>query len=301
MIFKQTKTYFFVALLLFSQLLSANISEPKTKVDSLLTFAHAYLKTPYRGGGTSPAGFDCSGFTSFVYSNFGYKLNRSSGSQVENGVKINRSDLRPGDLVFFKGRNASASRIGHVGIVTSVNGDGTFSFIHSAVQTGVVVSQSQENYYARRYVTACRVIENNSVLQSTPLFIPADTIQTLSVIASADTTTSSFLHMVEKGQTLYSIARQYGCTVQDLKDWNGLSSEKISLGQWLQINSGSTFKSSPEVPAKKEEISTTYKVRKGDTLYSIANKYNCSVKELQKWNNLSSQHLQVGQKLTIKK
>ncbi len=301
MIFKQSKICSFIALLLFSQLLSANTSEPKTKVDSLLTFAHTYLKCPYRGGGTSPAGFDCSGFTSYVYSNFGYKLNRSSGSQVENGTKINRNDLLPGDLVFFKGRNASASRIGHVGIVTSINGDGTFSFIHSAVQTGVIVSQSEENYYARRYVTACRVIENNGPLHPSPLLISADTIQTLPIIAPEDTTTNSFFHVVEKGQTLYSISKQYGCSVEEIKTWNGLSSEKISLGQKLQINAGSITEPSL-VPEKKEkETVSTYKVRKGDTLYSIANKYNCSVKELQKWNKLSSQKLQVGQKLTIKK
>ncbi len=291
-------------LLVFPQLLLANdyLSEPKTRVDSLLAYAHLYLKCPYRGGGTSPSGFDCSGFTSFVYSNFGYRLNRSSGTQVENGIKVDRNDLLPGDLVFFKGRNASASRIGHVGIVTSVNGDGSFSFIHSAVQTGVIISQSEENYYARRYVTACRVINENNNFSPAFSTIPgADTIQALSDITTQNTISALYFHIVEKGQTLYSISKQYGCSVEELKDWNELSSEKISLGQKLQINTNSAPDTS-FVPEKKQKgTATVYKVRKGDTLYNIANKHNCTVKELQKWNKLSSQKLQVGQKLTIKK
>lgn len=228
MIFSKLKVGFLIAFLL-----SFTCSYAETKVDSLLLFANNYIKTPYRSGGNTPAGFDCSGFTSFVFSNFGYKLNRTSSSQVENGEEVKRKDLLPGDLVFFAGRRVSNKRIGHTGIVTEVNNDGSFYFIHAAVQTGVIVSRSDEKYYAQRYITACRVIS------SEPLVDPEkeqkqETIET-EAVAIEISPTNSFFHTVEKGQTLYSISRQYNCNVSELKEWNNLHSNAISIGQKLEI------------------------------------------------------------------
>lgn len=129
-------------------------------VDELLNFAFKFRGVPYRYGAMSPRGFDCSGFTSYVFKRFGINLDRRSSAQIYDGQRVQRKDLRPGDLVFFNGR-AVNSRIGHVGIVTEVdkNNSGGFKFIHAAVSKGITESHSSESYYSRRYMGACRVID----------------------------------------------------------------------------------------------------------------------------------------------
>lgn len=129
------------------------------QIRELLDYASTFKGTRYRSGSSSPKGFDCSGFTSFVFKKFGYNLNRSSRSQVSNGTPVAKNELKPGDLVFFNGR-AVGKRVGHVGIVTNVKENGKFEFIHSSNGKGVVVSSSEEPYYKRRYVGANRIIEN---------------------------------------------------------------------------------------------------------------------------------------------
>lgn len=121
--------------------------------ESVVEFAKQYLGYKYVAGGASPStGFDCSGFTSYVYKNFGVSLNRTSKDQVKNGVAVSRSELEPGDLVLFKGKTGSA--IGHVGIYI-----GGGKFIHASTpSTGVIISGLSESYYNTRYVSARRVI-----------------------------------------------------------------------------------------------------------------------------------------------
>jgi hypothetical protein len=104
----------------------------------------------YRYGGTTTKGFDCSGFTSYVFNKVGIKLLRSSREQATMGIKVDRDDLRPGDLVFF---NTFGKRISHVGIYL---GDG--KFVHSSSKRGVRISSMSEKYYVKRYVTSRRVL-----------------------------------------------------------------------------------------------------------------------------------------------
>jgi cell wall-associated NlpC family hydrolase len=126
-------------------------------ISDMLAFANKYKGLRYRHGGKTPQGFDCSGFTSYVFKQFGLKLASSSAAQYTQGEKVSHGDLQPGDLVFFSGRAASKSRVGHVGLVTDVNSDGTFKFIHSSNMSGIVISKSTEPYYSRRYIGARRV------------------------------------------------------------------------------------------------------------------------------------------------
>ena len=140
------------------QMANAPINENQKKVDALLKLAFSFRGTPYVYGASRPGAFDCSGFTSYVFRQFGYSLGRTSRGQVNNGRSVSRSELKPGDLVFFNGR-ARGNRIGHVGIVTEAdNAGGTFKFIHAASR-GVRESHSTESYYLVRYMGACRVIE----------------------------------------------------------------------------------------------------------------------------------------------
>lgn len=148
---------------------AAKAQDRTCKTDSIcgreiVKSAMKYLGSPYRSGHLSPkSGFDCSGFTTFIFSKQNISLPRSSRSQYsalrgDSQIK-DRRDLKAGDLVFFSGSRASKSNVGHVGIVTSVDESGNFKFIHSSCSQGVTVSSSQEAYYAKRYIGACRVVD----------------------------------------------------------------------------------------------------------------------------------------------
>lgn len=129
-------------------------------ISDMLDFASKFKGVRYSYGATGPKRFDCSGFTSYVYSKVGVKLHRTSREQVRNGRVIALNELQPGDLVFFNGRRAGGDRIGHVGIVTSAdNENSTFEFIHASISKGVTVSKSTETYFLKRYVKACRIID----------------------------------------------------------------------------------------------------------------------------------------------
>ena len=113
--------------------------------------AKEYLGVRYVYGGSSPSGFDCSGFTSYVYSQMGHAIARTAAGQANNGVKITKEQLLPGDLVFFN----TYGGISHVGIYV-----GNGQMIH-APNSGRTVSYDSINsgYYSSRYVTARRIVE----------------------------------------------------------------------------------------------------------------------------------------------
>ena len=121
----------------------------------IVAYAKKYFGYKYVYGGASPStGFDCSGFTYYVYKHFGYTLSRSSVSQSTNGKEVAKSNLQPGDLVFYK--NTSLTRIGHVGIYIGDN-----KMIHASEPgVGVIITDidSKSHKYPQRYVTSRRII-----------------------------------------------------------------------------------------------------------------------------------------------
>lgn len=136
--------------------LSLMSGESTKMISDLLSEAHRYIGRPYVHGAKGPKAFDCSGFTSYVYRQFGYTISPSSRAQYTEGTNVERNDLRKGDLVFFTSRR-SGKNVGHVGIVVSAdNESGDFKFIHASVK-GVKVSDF-EGYYLGRYVGARRII-----------------------------------------------------------------------------------------------------------------------------------------------
>jgi cell wall-associated NlpC family hydrolase len=117
------------------------------------------MGAPYKYAGTTKKGFDCSGYTSFVFAKFDISLPHTSAGQATLGTTVAQDHLQPGDLVFF---DTGGSGISHVGIYV---GDG--KFYHSATNQGVTVSKLSEAYYSKRYVTAKRILSEdqfNSVM-----------------------------------------------------------------------------------------------------------------------------------------
>lgn len=109
-----------------------------------------YIGTPYVWGGTTTSGFDCSGFTQYVFRQMGYSLNRTAAQQLNNGYAV--TDLQPGDLVFFNNTYSTSAAASHVGIYIGNN-----QFVHSA-SGGVKVTSLSDSYYASRYIGARRIV-----------------------------------------------------------------------------------------------------------------------------------------------
>ena len=134
------------------------VKVPATRTDSLIQYAYTFIGDRYRRGGTSAAGFDCSGYTMTVFKKFGIKLPHTSAGQGLVGVTVTRENIKKGDLILFKGRSRKVSRIGHVGIVISEKGE-PVRFIHSSTSEGVRIDRLDYVYYKRRYVKTVRLPE----------------------------------------------------------------------------------------------------------------------------------------------
>jgi len=122
----------------------------------LINVASDKLGTGYRSGGTTPAGFDCSGLMYSTFKKFDITLPRSSHEMAEIGTEINPENAKKGDLIFFI--NRGQHRINHVGMIVEVNGD-EIKFIHSSTQGGVIISSLKESYYERTFKQINRIIE----------------------------------------------------------------------------------------------------------------------------------------------
>ena len=133
---------------------------PKELVDELLDYAKTFIGVPYRLGASGPELFDCSGFTSYVFREFGYNLPHNSVMQFRDSRPVESfSDIRKGDLVFFGARN-NIRNIGHVGIVVDVDLDrGMFRFIHASTSNGVEIQRSTSPYFMMRYMGAGRILK----------------------------------------------------------------------------------------------------------------------------------------------
>ncbi|WP_246316890.1 C40 family peptidase [Paenibacillus agri] len=131
--------------------IGTNSASADSKMDTVITKT---LGTSYKTGGTSTAGFDCSGFTTYVYKSIGISLPRTSQSQYKTGTSVSRSQMRPGDLVFF---NTLGNGVSHVGIFV-----GNGKFAQSSSSRGVIISSLSEKYWADRYIGAKRIMSTTA-------------------------------------------------------------------------------------------------------------------------------------------
>lgn len=117
----------------------------------VVDYAKQFLGKPYVYGASGPNSFDCSGFTTYVYKHFGYTLNRTATGQLSNGTAVSKSELRPGDLVFFK--SGGSKPVSHVGIYV-----GNGQFIHASTNTYSIRYDSlTSGYFSNTYVYARRI------------------------------------------------------------------------------------------------------------------------------------------------
>lgn len=140
-------------------LLAAAISDAisyEQTIDGILNEAATYLGTPYRYGGSTRSGIDCSAFVLNVFGEtVGIELPRVASDQADLGDPVERQALQKGDLVFF----SNGWGISHVGIVHEVSPDGEIKFIHAATSKGVMISSLSESYWGRKYRFAKRIIK----------------------------------------------------------------------------------------------------------------------------------------------
>ena len=111
----------------------------------------------YQYGGSTTSGFDCSGFTGYVFAKMGLDLSRRSVDQASQGEKVAKADLKAGDLVFFDTSGKNNGNISHVGIYV-----GNGKFAHASTRIGVTIDELDSSYYKTRYVTARRVMDDSA-------------------------------------------------------------------------------------------------------------------------------------------
>ncbi len=129
--------------------------------NKIMDFAKSLIGTRYRYASSNPEiGFDCSGFVSYVYKQFGFNGARSSADFAKKGKAIKLADAKVGDILVFTGSNARVRRPGHVGIVYSKDEEGNIKFIHSSSgkAKGVTITEL-EGYYKNRFLKAVTVME----------------------------------------------------------------------------------------------------------------------------------------------
>lgn len=164
------------------------------------------------------------------------------------------------------------------------NNNETIEPIPSTSNTYIVKKGDSLYSIAKKYDTTVDSIKTTNNLTNNTLSIG----QTLKIPGTSIEQPNS--HTVSKGETLYSIATKYGVSVNDIKQKNNLTSNTLNIGQVLLLP-GTT----------EENTINSYTVKKGDTLYGIANKYNLTTDELKKLNNLTSNTLSIGQTLKVRK
>ena len=119
---------------------------------SLVSTAKAHIGTPYKYGGSTTSGFDCSGYTQYIFKKEGISIPRDTSKQFATGKSVAKSNLQSGDLVFF---NTSGRGVSHVGIYIGSN-----NFIHASSSRGVMISSINDPaYWGKRYLGARRVTD----------------------------------------------------------------------------------------------------------------------------------------------
>jgi len=147
----------FIILLLTASCASQKAKLREKQVGDVISTARTFMGTPYKYGGTTRAGMDCSALTISAFRAINLSLPRSAEDQAVVGEKIKQRDLQPGDLVFFA-TGKRRRQVTHVGLVVDVRRNNV-KFIHASTSLGVIETDLSQDYYAKRYRVARRIID----------------------------------------------------------------------------------------------------------------------------------------------
>jgi len=151
------KAIFVITVILFLGSCASSKKTRARKVDRVIQTARSYTGTPYKWGGTTRAGMDCSGLLINSYSSINYKIPRTSEEQSKVGKKVKLKEIKQGDLVFFA-TGKKRKKVTHVGMVTDVYTSDKVMFIHASTSRGVVESNLYSKYYKKRFRFARRIL-----------------------------------------------------------------------------------------------------------------------------------------------
>ncbi|MEW6264148.1 MAG: NlpC/P60 family protein [Thermodesulfobacteriota bacterium] len=287
---------------------------PKGSTAGILATAYSQYGKPYRFGGASPeTGFDCAGFTQWVFGQHGVKLPRTSPAQMKMGVPVKKEDLRPGDLVFY-----NEYRNVHVGMYV---GDGRFI---DSPRTGYRIGElaAFDQYHSRCYMGARRLIHDP---ENKPL--PEETKQAIIQKALA----ANGLTQMTADRRVYGGTRTAALTTPTTKPGGAAPAGRADLAKTTNRTFPSTTAAKPATavktvnpnpattasrnkPAaeaqtaqvsgtinqKKKPGRGTYEIKSGDTIVTVAQRLGVSSQSLLEANGLNrNQLLRVGQVLTI--
>lgn len=246
------------------------ISVPCERIDSLLSLAMSKKGCPYKWAAAGPNTFDCSGFTMWLFNQFGVSMAHGSVPQFSLGVKVPKERIRPGDLVFFRHRKC----IGHVGIAISVDSaTNVVTFIHaSSRRTGVKIDKLTSDHYARGFAGARRIFDCGSDTFEEPVApenAPDVTVDTATgaryeTVTEWKSVTTTHYHKIKSGETLGGIAKKYHTTVANLQKWNGLGkstliregkSLKIKKTEWKEVTTTRLVTPAPSAVADSAQQS----------------------------------------------
>lgn len=290
--------------------------------DSIVSDAMKFIGRPYKYGSNGPSSFDCSGFTRYIYTNYGISLNRSAYGVSTQGRKVEKKDdLQKGDIILYDGRRIS-KRCGHVAIFIAWDDSAhtSFRFIHAA-HRGVQITHSRESYYAARYLGARRFlpdftpgfdIDSSAVYPFDSVgYIRPDTL----TLDSADRRIVLFANKkwaVLSASGELTIPQDTGSFEQIILlpsgDWVIHNPEAVMVPEkksnWIPSGEKTTSPSTPAPVATQPSSASSakyHKVKSGENLWVIAKHYNTTVKALCNLNNLRENSvLHVNQNIRVK-
>lgn len=153
----QVSTFLFLALLIFNFSCASKKKAVNEPFKQVISTAKSYTGTPYKYGGTTRSGIDCSALVYHSFYSVGINMPRTSVAQSELGKDLKRNEIEPGDLLFFA-TGRKRKQVTHSGIVTEASKT-DIRFIHSSTSLGVSEDYLSNNYWSKAFLFAKRVLE----------------------------------------------------------------------------------------------------------------------------------------------